>query len=508
MNELPGIDAFKLLNEVKIIGHPFHGLVVNGSLTLPNSDSISYNTPSNATAFAIQLAGVPAVERTEAEAEFDSENGFQWLSKVVLSGTKRNQYGSLTGTQIYGKVDTSSGLGTNPTFWLWRDSNGIVWKVEVGAINNSTLTLTTVKFGRFGEGAATEVSSDYSHGIDDGTFEISLSGRILDIIDINADGSKAILAPFSNDSFGHIAFVKGSTNDQTEYSSGGPSFATMGFVLVELADGVSAPTITVTTLKNYSETLGTLSADYVGYNSYAALPGADWQKNGSAVSSTTITVTDRVISMYFSETGIKEVTADYQFYSGETEMTWGYSPTFPFGTIPVTYDGSTYYAMAKVVSPASSTVSVILKFDGVTIDSVSRTYNLPTNFESFGVDGTFFSWVITKGGTYESYYEAQIVKGSAGTPPDDSSVEFTSLNYVPRLIAKYTPKLFGVFWVELSPLRWVWSDAYSVYGGTADAPSPSTSWTGTTMTSNLWNRSLNPLTNEISDQYSLPVCFV
>lgn len=508
MLELPGIDAFKLLSEPQIIGHPFHGLVVNGNLTLPNDDILAYNTPSNGTAFAIQLAGVPAVERSEAEAEFDAEHGFQWLSKVVLSGTKLSQYGSLTGTQLYGKVDIETGLGSNPTFWLWRDSSGIVWKIEVGSVTNTHITLSTQRFGRFGEDEAVKSNVDYTHGIDNGEFDIDLSGRVLDIIDINEDGSKAILASFSNNSFGHVAFVKGSTDDPTQYTADGPTFAPTGFLLVELSDGVSAPTVNVSTLKNYSQTLGSLSYVSTNYNAYHDLPGADGQKNGTVVYSTTLTVTGRVMSLYFTESGIKEVTVDYSFYSGETTMTWGYSASFPFGTIPVTYDGSTYYAQAKVVASPSSSVSVTLKFDGSVIDSVSQTYNFPLNIESFTVEGTFFTWIIGKGGTHETYYEAQIIKGSLGVPPTDAQAELTSAEFLPRLIAKYTPKVFGVFWVEKSPLRWVWSDAYSIYGGTADAPAPATSWFGTAMTSNLWNRSLNPLTNEISDQYSLPICFV
>ncbi len=499
-------NPFGPLAKVEIFGHPYHGLVVNGELTLPNSEVIDYRNPSNPNAFAIQLDGVPAVSRTTEQALEDAERGFQWLSKVVLSGSTRNQGSSVVGTQLYGTADESLGVGASPTFWLWRDSLGVVWRFSLGSVTDTTLQIKTKKFGRFGEPAAAETTSTISHAIDNGEFPLDLAGEPLELIDVNSNGSKAILAVLSSDAVGHIGFIKGSisASSDIDFFSGGPVLAPVGFVLIEITEGETEPEVALTTLRNYSQTLGTITVDAPNYNGYALLPGADDQKNGTLTFSTDVVIEGRILSMYFDGPSIKEVTVSYHHNSGEAVCIW----TWP-NAIPVSYSGTDYTMSMKLTLPTSRTRSIDLKFDGVVVESISQTVNTALYTESTETDGEFFSLIIYKGGTTDSYYEVQLIKGSQGPPPVPANYVGIAKDTLPRLgIISYTTKLFGTFWVENPPLEWVWSDAHSVYGGTSSAPPPNTSWSGTTMTSNLWNRSLDPITLAISDQYDVPVCYV
>lgn len=90
-------DELNSLNLVTIVGNPFHGLIVNGEIELPNAELLPHGQPDGGSTVSVGEAGLPAPVRDAEEQAFDTANGFQWFNKAVLSGVDNYFYGQALG---------------------------------------------------------------------------------------------------------------------------------------------------------------------------------------------------------------------------------------------------------------------------------------------------------------------------------------------------------------------------------------------------------------------------
>lgn len=122
-------------------GHPWHGLVENGQLTLPNNQTITYQQPDGGDTQRVAVPGQPAVTRTTEQQALDTANGWQWWNDAILSGEGRQLYGM----DMNGR-------------WIYIDPNGGRWLVEAPDLTGGSIDLTAQlsaqvtlsKFGHIG----------------------------------------------------------------------------------------------------------------------------------------------------------------------------------------------------------------------------------------------------------------------------------------------------------------------------------------------------------------------
>jgi len=105
----------------QIMGNPYHGLVKDGQLTLPNGQVMSlgggqylgqvWATPSS-------WGSVPDRSETADPAAYqlDQQNGWQWQPYALVHDFKR----------VYGRTFVAGGRG-----WLFKSSDGKVWAITI-----------------------------------------------------------------------------------------------------------------------------------------------------------------------------------------------------------------------------------------------------------------------------------------------------------------------------------------------------------------------------------------
>ncbi|HSH29954.1 MAG TPA: hypothetical protein VK971_08630 [Thiohalobacter sp.] len=224
-------------------GHPFHGLVQSGQLTLPNASTITYRQPSgsNPTAtgegdtFHVAVPGISPIPRTPAQQSLDTANGWEWWNEAILSGSDRQLYGADGGGR-----------------WIYIDGNGYRWGVDFpeGAYSFDSPFNETVSLYRHGVFAAPEQRHDYSvvmndWGQDTPVLNIGSSDRVgkLFLVSTTQTGDQAIFA-IAKDS---DVFIR---------------YAPMGFLLLSITGAGGSASINLSVLKTRQETLGTLTQDY------------------------------------------------------------------------------------------------------------------------------------------------------------------------------------------------------------------------------------------------------
>lgn len=487
----------RLLDKVELVGHPFHGLVHSGALTLPNDDTLIYRQPSTADAWALHLAGVPELTRTTEQLAQDAVLGHQWLHRVVLSGHV---------PQIYGKP-----LVGNVPAWLWRDSAGVVWQLSLSALSTyqTQIRITYRKFGRFGEASYPPVNVDLTHAIDSGAVEVDLKsltdlffineGQIRTaprICDINEDGSSVIVG---------LYHVPDTTVYQGLWQLPKAVERAAGFVQIDVSAGSTAPTLSLTTLRNHQQTLGsiTIEDERTPAGGQADLP-TDGLGNplGAVTEVRSLAIAGRVVSMYFDDADVpREITISYSRYSESIREYQEWS---------VTYDSSTYTTRDRR-TPLVSTWQISLEINGAQVATESfDTLPAPFTVDTFGfVDGLFY--FISKAGTRSTYYEVVFPDGPF-VPTTLAEGYVTSAHSIPQNgLWGYSKKLWCLFRISATGLV-TWSDAFAP-GASAAAQAPasggwtsgSSFWSGGPTT---WYRAQDPITGAISDAYSSIVCFV
>ena len=185
---------------VKMFGHPWHGLVEDGTLTLPNAATMPYPAPTaagEADVLAFVVPGTPPVTRSTEQAAADAAAGRQWLDYALISGRSPRR--------LYGKT-----LGGNAS-WLYAAPDGSRWRVTLTdgfATHDLTsawnATITCARFGEFGGTAETHdlaaTLADWQQDIPGhagGDYALDGYGTVItatvSVDDVRRDGARAML---------------------------------------------------------------------------------------------------------------------------------------------------------------------------------------------------------------------------------------------------------------------------------------------------------------------------
>ncbi len=313
---MSAIDSLKLIDghvgEVGFWGHPFHGLVTASGSTFTGTGTLAhggpapkpYKMPGSADAWAIQFDGVPAVTRTIEQAAADAAAGYQWLQKVVVSGTG----------QVWGKDP-----GTISPQFFWRDATtGKVWRVRMNNTGKDPMKthveIEVREFGRIGAGTIAATTTTFTHSIDilpylsDIYYEASGSDtfNVIPLLhDIKPDGSGAI--------FSISGFLAGVTNAEINLAAKEP--APFGFLEVTVASGPGGTCVpSVTTLRTCAQTIGaaTSTASSTPVETPVTIAGTGVVISAGTLSSeVNESVTGRILSMFYSGASIAEVTVGW-----------------------------------------------------------------------------------------------------------------------------------------------------------------------------------------------------
>jgi hypothetical protein len=483
------------LEKVSIWGHPYHGPVQSSQLTLPNASTMSYLQPSSADSWAITLTGVPAVIRSESEQIQDEASGFQWLQKVVISGEI---------PQVYGKRL----VGDQPS-WLWRDSAGVVWQMTLPRLSTyqTSIRVRVRKFGRIGESAFTPVDVDLSHLVDNGYPTVSLAtvtssdldDTLLRVCDINADGSKAIVGIFAEP-------------PQTIYDGiyilRRPVQNALGFVRIDITDGETVPSLSLTTLRNHRAVLGSVSGSDTRDPSdgYTSLPIIDFVRTGTVAYTSSSVYSGRIISMYFGAAGV------------EKEITIGYNSsdvlTREFGDFTVDVPGYPASSFTEKFTRVSRSSIRSLQIDGAEVASVDPASILNAD-EAIAEDLTFY---YPLGVNYYWLRRDLPATDSALEPYDELAALGGSKNSPQIALWEYSKKLYCLYRIDaLSGFTdglVTWTNSFGP-GISATAPTPASGgWIATGFAGRLadgpatWFRAVDPLTDDVSTVRTSPICYV
>ena len=498
---MSALDSFNVpaplrpLDKVVMWGHPFHGLVQSGMLTLPNDDTLIYSQPSSADAWALHLAGVPELTRTAEQLAQDAELGHQWLHKVVLSGQV---------PQVYGKAL----VGSAPA-WLWRDGAGVVWQFSLPRLSTYQTSIRVVvrKFGRFGEPAFTPVNVDLSHAVDDGAFAVDLSttnnnnepDTVLRICDITEDGGSVIVGIFRDPRQTTFTPRGGST-----YILRAPVESALGFLRIDAAAGETVPSLTLNTLRNHRASLGTVSgsASRLPAGDYADLPLDETNtfRQGTVTYVTTRAIGGRVVSMYFDGDTPKAVMLAHNNVVETTRQ---------FDKFPVAVPGYGEVDFFYLETAVQNILEYSLSIDGVPLAAFDIGGTLSASFISLDLVGEVEAYC--PGSDFVYHKDAVYPIGSFDAPTE-SGLLGLSRNLTQTGFWAYSKKLFCLFRISAGGTV-TWSDTFAPGASAAAQPPASGGWVATgagsfSLGPATWYRARDPVTGAISGAYSSTVCFV
>ncbi len=122
-------------SEIKSFGIPYHGLVTDSELQLPNNQKISYPLLTSGDTQLIAIPNHPTVYRTPEQQTFDRVNGLEWRNYANVAD---NHLGA-------------ANLGLD--WLLYIDSNQVVWYLKLGFLicDNQCVMSCSLQsvFGRF-----------------------------------------------------------------------------------------------------------------------------------------------------------------------------------------------------------------------------------------------------------------------------------------------------------------------------------------------------------------------
>lgn len=345
---------------ITLWGHPWHGLVEDGVLTLPNAATMAYPAPSGegeADVLVFQVPGTPAVTRTPEQTAADAAAGRQWLDHAIISGRSTRR--------LYGQA-----IGGNGS-WLYAAPDGSRWLVTLADVPGTydlttawTATLTCARFGEFGAAPEshdlTVTLADWQqdipgkpggdwfiYGMAGGEEDVT-SGRVT-VEDVNATGSQAILMI-------SVAFP------------GDPIYRrSLGFLMVDLSGtpGVDADA-NLGVLRSRADTLGIISAGLDGPLDFTLVDVTPADPPhvtttafvGSATYSASLT--GRIIAMAFDASG---TAIPLQITCNNTSTTISEAPAG--SAYPMTWHGSNVLSATASLSwgPGSVEFTVTIASD-------------------------------------------------------------------------------------------------------------------------------------------------
>lgn len=108
-----------LLSRPKRFGQPYHGLLVNGSLTLSTGATIEWPGSPYGDVYRFKVPGT-VIEMDPAEVVIEAALGREWRSVALLTGHMRNYAGIIVGSNA----------------WLYGAPDGTVWRIECDKLDN------------------------------------------------------------------------------------------------------------------------------------------------------------------------------------------------------------------------------------------------------------------------------------------------------------------------------------------------------------------------------------
>lgn len=102
------------------VGQPYHGVLVDGRLTLSTGATIDWPGAPFGDCYKFQVPGVPALEMTPAEVTAEASLGREWRTAALLTGHMRNYAGIVVGSNA----------------WLYGAPDGTVWRIECDKLDS------------------------------------------------------------------------------------------------------------------------------------------------------------------------------------------------------------------------------------------------------------------------------------------------------------------------------------------------------------------------------------
>lgn len=381
-------------------GYPWHGLATNGVL---DTSSHPITQPIGGDTYRQRFPDVMPLALPPAQVAADAAMGMTWLDYLILSGNQQ---------QIYGSIN----LG--PRGWIYAGADGTRWWVRLtssGTLsgNSATFVFSVKKFGEFNATPQTYTRTvplaDLGQSTPAITFEsfteVGPGGRSctvnsydVDLDDVRDDGSQAV---FGLRSTCHAGLL----NWTPQWLAGEP--VPVGFLLVDISDGIDGPDIVVSVLFDRASTLGSFTG--------TAFPD-DWIVPG------------RKIAVWFNDAGLPlPVTLEIDLPHDEDA---DYLPSLP---TPWTWSGS---------ASANMTGSISLSWDAVSASVVvnhtdSRSVTCSRANDMVPTECTITSSV-------SSYDIAGLVSASRSSPPYDPGIPVSA---VARVGVPYM-STGGRFWMD------------------------------------------------------------
>ncbi len=194
-------------DEIERFGDPWHGLVKDGVLKLPNGGTraLSGTAPVGGDCFAVRRAAPPAVSTPAA----DAAEGMTWLDYGLMCGTQHVLYGTALGVLS----------------WVYVAPDDSAWRVQYA---NGPGTLSFTRFGLLGEAPAPAAQTIGLSGVN-----TSYDTRCLDL---TPTGDKALIGSFIDSIY--------------RQASRAAANILKGVYLIEIGGTPPAATATFTTLAN------------------------------------------------------------------------------------------------------------------------------------------------------------------------------------------------------------------------------------------------------------------
>ena len=156
-------------------GIPFHGLVKNDLLYLPNGSTMSYDTPMNGSTVVIKNPGKSGLPPTRSLASYDAAQGFTWLTYCILAG--------------FGKQVAGVALGLNAIIFV--DHRDRPWLIRLNAPGGVFRLTVESRFGLLGSDPVSWVDNRLIY---EGDFGQTITEYLYgDDICQNHDGSSVML---------------------------------------------------------------------------------------------------------------------------------------------------------------------------------------------------------------------------------------------------------------------------------------------------------------------------
>ena len=111
------------IDDVKLFGQPVHGVVRAGYVSLAAGQSKVWPQPDGGGVWLIRVPGATPVVRSEAEADWDAKNGYEWRDYALISG------GAYGGTQ---RIHTGWGTRDAESIFIADDSSRwlLTWRAQ------------------------------------------------------------------------------------------------------------------------------------------------------------------------------------------------------------------------------------------------------------------------------------------------------------------------------------------------------------------------------------------